>query len=113
MIIENVFKQDVIMSVIEVLDMFEQANQVRASGFKIKQSEFYNDALNKDVDLKKQALIYSKEWNESLRSGREFDRFSFFTLYCFPWTLNAYRKAELFRIQSEQERYNNVGQALL
>ena len=80
---------------------------------KIKQSEFYNDALNKDVDLKKQALIYSKEWNEALRTGKEFDRFSFFTLYCFPWTLNAYRKAELFRIQSEQERYNNVGQALL
>jgi len=52
-IIENVFKQDVIMSVIEVLDMFEQANQKRSGEMKIKQAEFYNDALNKDVDLKK------------------------------------------------------------
>ena len=54
-IIENIFKQDVIMNTIEVLDIFYQANQRRSQKEKINDSEFYNDALNKDVDLKKQA----------------------------------------------------------
>jgi hypothetical protein len=61
-IIENIFKQDVIMCTIEVLDIFYEANLRRYKKEKVKDSEFYNDALNKDVDLKKQAQIYYKEW---------------------------------------------------
>jgi hypothetical protein len=43
------------MYTIEVMDYFFLANQNRPRKDKIKDSEFYNDALNKDVDLKKQA----------------------------------------------------------
>jgi len=64
-IIENIFKQDVIMNTIEVLDIFYEANCNRSKKEKVKDSEFYNDALNKDVDLKKQASIYYKEWQDS------------------------------------------------
>lgn len=42
-----------------------------------------------------------------------FDRHSFFTLYNYPWTLNAYKKAELFKIISSLQRYENINQALL
>ena len=41
------------MFTIEVMDYFFIANQNRSRKEKIKDSEFYNDALNKDVDLKK------------------------------------------------------------
>jgi hypothetical protein len=61
-IIENIFKQDIIMHTIEVLDVFYEANLKRKNKEKVKDSEFYNDALNRDVDLKKQAQIYYKEW---------------------------------------------------
>jgi len=112
-IIENIFKQDVIMNTIEVLDIFYEANCNRSKKEKVKDSEFYNDALNKDVDLKKQASIYYKEWQDSQKQNKKFDRFSFFTLYCYPWTLNAYRKAELFRIISNQSRHDEISNALL
>lgn len=101
------------MNTIEVLDIFYQANQRRSQKEKINDSEFYNDALNKDVDLKKQAQIYYKEYNDAKKQNKNFDRFSFFTLYCYPWTLNAYRKAELFRIISSQNRHDEISNALL
>lgn len=93
--------------------MFHQANQLKPKKQRVKNSEFYNDALNKDVDLKKQAVIFYQEWNQAKKQGKEFDRHSFFTLYNYPWTLNAYKKAELFRIISSQERYDQIGQSLL
>jgi hypothetical protein len=112
-IIQNMFTQDQIMYTIEVMDFFFLANQQKSRKDKIKDSEFYNDALNKDVDLKKQAVIYWNEWKEAKKQKREFDRHSFFTLYNYPWTLNAYKKGELFKIISSSDRYDNIGQALL
>jgi len=50
------------MFTIEVMDYFFLANQQKLRADKIKDSEFYNDALNRDVDLKKQAQIYYQEW---------------------------------------------------
>jgi hypothetical protein len=85
-------------AVIEVMDIFYQANQLKPRAERLHDSEFYNDALNNDVDLSKQASIFYQEWLQARRHQREFDRHSFFTLYNYPWTLNAYRKAELFRI---------------
>ena len=112
-VMENIFDQDQIMHTIEVMDYFYLANIRKKRADKIKDSDFYNDALNKDVDLKKQAQIYYKEWMLAKRQGKEFDRHSFFTLYNYPWTLNAYRKAELFRIIASIDRYDFIGQALL
>lgn len=97
-IMEKIFKQDVMQAVIEVMDLVYQANQQKPKGDRLPDSEFYNDALNNDVDLRKQASIFYQEWTNAKKDGREFDRHSFFTLYNYPWTLNAYRKAELFRI---------------
>ena len=54
-IIQNIFQQEQIMFTIEVMDFFFLANQKKQRKDKIKDTEFYNDALNKDVDLKKQA----------------------------------------------------------
>jgi len=54
-IIQNIFTQEQIMFTIEVMDFFFIANKQKKRTEKIKDSEFYNDALNRDVDLKKQA----------------------------------------------------------
>jgi hypothetical protein len=54
-IIQNIFTQEQIMFTIEVMDFFYLANKKKAKKDKIKDQEFYNDALNRDVDLKKQA----------------------------------------------------------
>lgn len=52
-IIQNAFSQEQIMYTIEIMDYFFLANQKKMRKDKIKDSEFYNDALNRDVDLKK------------------------------------------------------------
>lgn len=109
----NVFTQEQIMFTIQVMDIFYQANKLKSKSQKIKDSEFYNDALNKDVDLKKQAVNYYKEWKTAQRTGKEFDRHGFFTLFNYPWSLNAYKKSELFNVISNTDRYNLIGEALL
>ena len=39
--------------VISVMDIFYQANKGKDDADKINESEFYNDALNNEVDLRK------------------------------------------------------------
>ena len=39
--------------VIEVMDLFYQSNKMKPNKEKVPDSEFYNDALNNDVDLRK------------------------------------------------------------
>ena len=95
--------------VIEVMDLFYQSNKLKPKKERVPDSEFYNDSLNNDVDLRKQAEIFYKEWNFTKQQNKEFDRHSFFTLYNYPWTLNAYRKAELFRIIANQTRHEMIG----
>jgi len=52
-IMEKIFKQDVMQQVIEVMDIFYQANYRKPKDDKLSDSDFYNDALNNDVDLSK------------------------------------------------------------
>lgn len=40
------------------MDIFYQANKVKEAKDRINDEEFYNDALNNEVDLKKQAAIF-------------------------------------------------------
>jgi hypothetical protein len=48
--------------VIQVMDIFYQANIAKPLVKRIPDAEFYNDALNNEVDLKKQAAIFYQEW---------------------------------------------------
>ena len=80
------------------MDLFYNANLAKPAAERVAPAEFYNDALNNEVDLRKQAEIFYREWSSAKRHNTVFNRHSFFTLYNYPWTLNAYRKAELFRI---------------
>lgn len=95
------------------MDIFHQANKLKPRADKVKQEEFYNDALNRDVDLNKQATNYYKEWTAAQKKGQVFDRHSFFTLFNYPWSLNAYKKSELFNVMASQGRYNMINEALL
>jgi len=56
------------------------------------------------VDLKKQVIIFLQEWDKAKRDQREFDPYSFFTLYNYPWILNPHKKGELQRILGEKNR---------
>ena len=95
------------------MDIFYQANQLKKVDERIADSDFYNDALNNEVDLRKQAEIFYREWLAAKKSNKPFNRFEFFTLYNYPWTLNAHRKAELFRIISDHTRADNINHAIL
>lgn len=112
-IMEKIFEQEVMQRVIQVMDILYQANQLKEPADRINDSEFYNDALNNEVDLRKQAEIFYREWMAAKNAGKVFNRFDTFTLYNYPWTLNAHRKAELFRIISDHSRAQNINDALL
>lgn len=112
-IIEKIINQQMMQYVIQVMDIFYNANLAKPAAQRVAPAEFYNDALNNEVDLRKQAEIFYREWSAAKRHNKTFDRHSFFTLYNYPWTLNAYRKAELFRIIASQTRHEMIGQAIL
>lgn len=66
-IIQSIFKQDAIQQVIQVLDFFYRANNQKPRAERVSDNEFYNEAINQDVDLKKQVLIFLQEWDKAKR----------------------------------------------
>lgn len=52
-IMEKIFEQEVMQWVIQVMDIFYEANQLKETEERINDSDFYNDALNNEVDLRK------------------------------------------------------------
>jgi hypothetical protein len=51
-IVSNAFESRSIEHALRVLDVFNAANEQRLLKYKIDYREFYNDAINKDVQLK-------------------------------------------------------------
>lgn len=52
-IIEKIINQQMMQYVIQVMDVFYNANLAKPSAERVAPAEFYNDALNNEVDLRK------------------------------------------------------------
>lgn len=84
-----------------MIDVFNEANNKKAMKDRVEYKEFYNDAINKDTNLRDHFLIWIDE-RERCRDMRiPFDRLREFTLCSFPWILDSANKAELLKIANQ------------
>lgn len=93
---------------VRTIDLFNEANELRASKDRIHFKEFHNDAINKEVSLKDHFIAWIKEREECRRGGRPFDRHKVFTLCSYPWILDAANKSELLKIQNSIEMDSQI-----
>ena len=100
-IVSGAFDARDIEIVVRVLDVFNEANNRRALKDRVDYREFYNDAINKDVNLKEHYEQWIVEREKCRKAKVVFDRLRIFTLCSFPWILDSANKAELLKISNK------------
>lgn len=83
-----------------VIDVFNEANNKKPIKERIDYKEFYNDAINKEVNLRDHFESWIIEREKCRQSRQPFDRLRIFSLCSFPWILDSANKAELLKISN-------------
>lgn len=82
---------------IMVLDVLQNGNNKKPYRERVPYKEFYNDAVNKDLDINKDFNIWIKERERCRKASVSFDKFRVFTICSFPWILDSAFKAEILK----------------
>jgi hypothetical protein len=97
-IMRNVFTGEHIENSVKVLDIFNSSNRDRED--KIDYKDLYNDAINREINLKEHFYLWIQERQVAKNQKKAFDKYSKFTFCSFPWILDAANKSELLRHQN-------------
>jgi hypothetical protein len=84
-----------------VLDIFNEANDSRDMKHKIDYREFYNDAINKEVNLNDHLQVWKSEREKAKRSKVKVDRHTRFSLCFYPWILDAANKSDILKVDNK------------
>ena len=108
-IMSGVFDGKQIEIAVRVLDVLNEGNNLKAFKERVEYKEFYNDAINKEVNLKDHYIMWLKERELCRQQKKPFDRLKRFTVCSFPWILDSANKAELLKHQNKinMERSQN------
>lgn len=87
-----------------VLDVFNEANQAMPIKERIDYKEFYNDAINREINLKEHFEQWIMDREKARALKQQFDRLKNFTLCSFPWLLDAANKADLLKISNKVQQ---------
>ena len=101
---KHTFEQAII-----VLDALQSGNKKKPYRNRVDYKEFYNDAVNKDLDINKDFQLWIKERERCRRANVPFDKFRIFTICSFPWILDSAFKAEILK---HSNRMNQDREAL-
>jgi HECT-domain (ubiquitin-transferase) len=95
---------------IVILDVLEAANSKKPFKQRLDYKEFYNDAINKDLNLSQDFKIWMKERDRCRATKTPYDKYRVFSLCAFPWILDSAFKSEILktanRINQDKESFN-------
>lgn len=97
------FTSENINNYIDALDVYNAANEMKPEGSRVKYTEFYNDGVNKEIEL---ASHYEK-WIRALDYCREneiaYKKSLNFTLCNYPWLLDTSSKGEIIKYEAKAQ----------
>ena len=96
----GLFKSQNIKNCVLVLDVFNEANEKRDQKNKIDFKEFYNDAINKEVNLGDHIKLWVIEREKAKKNKIAFNRHSVFSFCCYPWILDAANKSDILKSEN-------------
>jgi len=95
-IITGVAKMEMLVHSIKVLDIFEWINtSLRAKGEKVEKKEFYNDAVNNNLDLDMQMIAWIKATQIQVRNSQKITHPKNFNLCSYHWIMSPHTKSEM------------------
>lgn len=81
----------------EILDVFNDANEKRELKYRIDFKEFYNDAINRDVHITDHLLVWNKERDNAKKENRPVNRTKVFSLCFYPWIFDTGNKSDILK----------------
>ena len=102
---------DAIWEAINVLDHFYKANLKREEQDQIPCKEFYNEVLNKDINLQEQY----DDWAEQKRQQKDPDvsYVNVTTLINYPWIFDCFSKSEVLFIDSRDKMKGEIDKDII
>lgn len=85
------------------LDVYNTANELRAKEKRINFTEFYNDGVNREIDLESQYEKWVEGLNYCDQNNIDYDRNINFTLCNFPWLLDTVSKGEIMKYEARAQ----------
>jgi hypothetical protein len=97
---QHSYESKTIRHSIHVIDVYYHANRRKGRDKRLKDEEFYNDAINELIDFKKDFIqwydfVQDKSYEEAYLKRRDF-----FSLCSFPWVLDASSKTIIINFES-------------
>lgn len=102
-IITGVAKMEMLVNSIRVLDILQWVNAgLREKKNKVEKKEFYNDAVNNNLDLDMQMAQWIKATQIQVRNSQKITHPNNFNLCSYHWIMSPHNKAEMIH------QYNKV-----
>jgi len=116
-ITSGMFQPEKVEKAVKILDFFNLANDRRPHKQRVAYKEFYNDAINNEVNLQSHLKAWI-DYREKCRVQRKpYDRHEIFTLCNYPWILDAANKAEMIKLHNKvshaQQQQINLANLLM
>jgi len=86
---------------VKTLDVINEANNMYKRKFRIAYKEFHNDAINKEVNLRKHIRVWVDGKVYAMERNQAYDRHRDFTLCNYPWILDVEHKVDLLAYENE------------
>jgi hypothetical protein len=100
-ITSGLFKGEHIEFTVKVLDIFNDANTKRPIKTRVHYKEFYNDAINKEVNLREHLLLWLQQKEKSRMQNVPYNKYKYFTICNYPFILDSANKSDMIRIHNK------------
>lgn len=102
---------DTLWDAIQVLDYFYKANLKRDEGNQLGYKEFYNESLNRDINLSDQYEGWIEQKKQLNDPNESFVNIN--NVITFPWILDAQAKSDILLIDSREKQKAIIDQDII
>lgn len=82
------------------MDIYNTANSLKPEGKRVKYSEFYNDGINKEIEIKSHYEKWAKALKYCRKNNLPYKKSKNFTLLNYPWLLDTSSKGEIMKYEA-------------
>ena len=102
---------ETIWEAIQVIDYFYKANQKREDGEQISYKEFYNEALNRDINLEEQYIEWLEQKKQMNDPNESYVNIN--NIINYQWILDCQSKSDILLIDSREKQKDEIDKQLI
>lgn len=97
------FTSENINNSIDILDVYNDANNMKPKGERIVYTHFYNDGINREIESASHYEKWSKALEHCRQNGIEYKKNKNFSLCNYPWLLDTVAKGDIIKYEAKTQ----------